>query len=41
MTRSATSSDDLPEPEEMAEDIISNLQAPLASFQEIANGLAE
>ena len=31
----------LPEPEELAEDIVTNLQAALASFQEIANGLEE
>jgi len=31
--------DNLPEPEELAEDIVANLEAALANFQEIANGL--
>lgn len=39
--KSLSDLDDLPEPEELAEDIITNLQAALTSFQEIANGLEE
>ena len=39
--KSLSDLDNLPDPEELAEDIIANLQAALASFQEIANGLEE
>jgi type I restriction enzyme M protein len=37
--KSLSDLDNLPEPEELALDIIANLQAALASFEEIANGL--
>jgi len=33
--------DNLPKPKELAGDIITNLQADLTSFQDIANGLKE
>ena len=39
--KSLSDLDNLAEPEELAEDIITNLQAALANFQEIANGLEE
>jgi type I restriction enzyme M protein len=39
--KSLSDLDNLPEPEELAQDIIANLQAALASFEEIANGLED
>ena len=39
--KSLSDLDNLPEPEELAEDIVANLQAALASFEEIANGIEE
>ncbi len=39
--KSLSDLDSLPEPEELAQDIIENLQAALASFEEIANGLED
>ncbi|MEX2387056.1 MAG: class I SAM-dependent DNA methyltransferase [Phycisphaeraceae bacterium] len=39
--KSLSDLDNLPEPEELAEDIVANLQAALTSFQEIANGIEE
>ncbi|HHT28251.1 MAG TPA: SAM-dependent DNA methyltransferase, partial [Firmicutes bacterium] len=39
--KSLSDLDNLPEPEELASDIIANLQAALASFEEIANGLED
>ena len=39
--KSLSDLDDLPEPEKLAEAIVTNLQAALTSFQEIANGLEE
>ena len=37
--KSLSDLDNLPDPEDLAEDIVTNLQAALLSFQEIANGL--
>jgi type I restriction enzyme M protein len=37
--KSLSDLDNLPEPDELAEEIVTNLQAALLSFQEIANGL--
>lgn len=39
--KSLSDLDNLPEPEELAEDIVANLQAALTSFQGIASGLEE
>ena len=39
--KSLSDLDNLPDPEELAGDIITNLQAALTSFQEIASGLDE
>lgn len=39
--KSLSDLDNLPEPEELAQDITANLQAALASFEEIANGLED
>jgi type I restriction enzyme M protein len=39
--KSLTDLDNLPDPEDLAEDIITNLQAALASFQEVAGVLEE
>jgi type I restriction enzyme M protein len=39
--KSLSDLDNLPDPEELATDIVANLQGALASFQEIANGLEE
>lgn len=39
--KSLSDLDDLPEPDVLAEAIVTNLQAALANFQEIANGLEE
>lgn len=39
--KSLSDLDNLPDPDELASDIVANLQGALASFQEIANGLEE